>query len=254
MPGQCEFSEFTYGYVFTEERMQAAPIRVAPLFPTLRREKQAGYDVDIAGFGFVQFKRPETLIGSRAKERQHKLTPTIFRMHLTNHQHYQLLQLAKVQHRLRGARVFYACPAFSTIGKLNEYYRMRTILQASLFVEATSIGPLSPQHHHLSYDERSLKRGQALLFSDDPTPVPTTPEGSFNDWISEVSRRAPMTPEELSMVAQVVREVAVGADDVPGISPGRGLSEATKIEADVVSIARAARHAFDAHTLIIESR
>lgn len=210
MPRPCQFSEFTYGYVFTEERMRAAPVRVAPLFPTLRQEKHDGYDVKIAGFGFVQFKRPETLFGNRTRERQLGLGSPIFRMHLNNDQHRQLLRLARRRRRFRGAKVFYACPNFYTAFALNRNYRRRTVLQDSLFIEASSIGRLTPERHHVSYNSSTLIPGYCWLFSDKPQLVEVGKRAGFDEWVKTVAKQPPMTAKELMDAFHDLRRLAAG--------------------------------------------
>src|SRR5436190_80170 len=68
-----EISEFSYGFALTNEIVGWAPVRAAPLFPSLIEEGKegGGYDVrlDMPGVAlYLQFKRADCMTRRSAKE------------------------------------------------------------------------------------------------------------------------------------------------------------------------------------------
>lgn len=251
MPQQCEFSEFGYGYAFTEERLHNRLVRVAPVFPTLRQENALGYDVKIASFGFIQFKRPETLIGNRSRERSLNMRGDIYRMHLNNHQHRQLLRLTRRNKRFRGARVYYACPSFFTAHALNSCYKQRTILNSSLFIEASCIGQIPAGRHHISYNNHTRRAGYFWLFSE-PKKLEFFTQ-SFDEWVTKAADQPPMTAEDLGNSLKSLQRLAKGTGFMIDAEPLNQAGILSEEERALVGMARLARSAFDAELLIIES-
>ena len=253
MPQQCEFSEFSYGFAFTDERLRNRLVHVAPVFPTLRQENALGYDVKIASFGFIQFKRPETLVGNRSRERSLNMRGDIYRMHLNNHQHRLLLRLSRRNKRFRGARVYYACPSFFTVQTLNSSYKRRTILDSSLFIEASCIGQLPPGRHHVSYNDYTRQKGHFWLFSKPKMlEFPTAP--TFDEWVTRTADQPPMTADDLRISLESLRRLAKGTGHViDSEPPNHSAGASSEKERALVAMARLTRSAFDAELLIIVS-
>ena len=76
MRKQLGYSEFSFGYAFTENLVRRSAKRpaAAPRFPNLQDEAQLGFDVEVS-FGaaplFLQFKLPEPMMRSTAREIRH---------------------------------------------------------------------------------------------------------------------------------------------------------------------------------------
>ena len=73
MKKQLEYSEFSFGYAFTENliRSSATGPTSAPRFPNLVEEGRLGYDVEIDDGGdpvFFQYKVPERMVRQSARE------------------------------------------------------------------------------------------------------------------------------------------------------------------------------------------
>ena len=95
MKKQLEYSEFSFGYPFTENlvRSSTSGPSSAPCFPNLVEEGGLGYDVKIEDGGvpfFFQYKLPERMVRASAAEiSKHELDLQglpipFFRMYLMN--------------------------------------------------------------------------------------------------------------------------------------------------------------------------
>jgi hypothetical protein len=91
---------------------------------------------------FVQYKRPDYLTTARAREWSHHGSP-YYRMHLTNHQHQLLLQLAQTVGS--DATVLSAAPSFWKYDDMWLNQGAGQIMERSMLIEAEKIGP----GHHL---------------------------------------------------------------------------------------------------------
>ena len=154
-----DISEFSYGYALTEDLIRTipAPLRAAPVFPSLIEEGKSsgGYDLQL-DFGvplFLQFKLSDYMKHARAVEtsKYHLFNPPFFRMHLRprkySKQHNSLLSLEQT-----GQLVFYAAPAFHTVSELNQYYLREEVAQHSVFFRPSDIGPLpDDKNHHVAF-------------------------------------------------------------------------------------------------------
>jgi hypothetical protein len=151
--------------------------------------------------------------------------------------------------------VFYACPCFWTVVQLNTYYRKRSVLSASCFIEAATIGKLSPTNHHLSYDTASLNKGYALLYSDNAQEVSVQRPEEFNDWIRRVADNPPLTESELTRTVRDLRRIARTSQAMPDIElpEEAGSDEGPATERPLVALSRLARNAFDSELILIES-
>ncbi len=164
-----DISEFSYGYALTENLIQylrslSMPLTAAPIFPSLFKEGQpgGGYDVrfDLPGIPlFLQFKLSDYIWknDSRIRELQgNLLSLPFFRMHLRplrySQQHPMLLSLES-----QGNLVYYAAPFFYTPRELNQAYLSRQMLQESILIRPSSIGPLPDNDdHRISFNNISF--------------------------------------------------------------------------------------------------
>lgn len=161
------FSEFTFGYAFTENITRWLPdVDGVPLFPSLSEEgkRGVGYDVKIPRKSaplFLQYKIPQ-IVTRRSKLLPPGFSPPYFRMHLhrgdKSSQHQSLLQ-----HSQGGHAVFYVCPRFTRLAELDTHYRARAVPQECLYIDPIDIGTLDHQDHFVAF-ENTLS--VAWLFSE----------------------------------------------------------------------------------------
>lgn len=152
------FTEFSYGYAFTENliRSSATGPTSAPVFPNLVQEAQLGYDVRIDAPGaplFFQFKLPELMVRNSAKELSMPgvigLSVPFFRMPLmrrdlsSQHQH-----LITLETRFPG-RVLYASPILDSAAAFNRSYASASVHLTSALFSPTDIGPLPDDENHV---------------------------------------------------------------------------------------------------------
>lgn len=166
-------SEFSFGYAVTEEiiRNDRSSIRGAPVFPSLRREGQGGYDLLLNRIGIplmLQFKLSHKMIRNSAKEtRRFKLfNPPFFRIPIMplkiSQQHNLLLKLDNGQNE-----VYYVSPYFDSQDELNSLYSSGSVVNQCAFIRPRSIGALPDfDEHHISLKAESTI---GYLFSSEPT-------------------------------------------------------------------------------------
>ncbi|WP_133256951.1 hypothetical protein [Hymenobacter edaphi] len=167
----CEFSETQFSFCYTFEYVrQFLPFVPLPIFPNTVEEGRVGggYDVEIAGSLYFQFKIPT----------YHDKVSNFFRKHwdVYGHDYYKIklntdgeqFKLLKDLKRLSlGNRVFYATPEFWQIPALSSHYSGDRVLANSALFAIEDLPAHGSGYHHLIYSPRhSLGR----LFSD-PTDV-----------------------------------------------------------------------------------
>ncbi len=160
---RTNFSEFSYGMAVTYEVIArlggTTAMRAAPVMPSLRYEVSAGYDLHLdtvyAGL-YLQFKRPEFLVGPRATERA-LFGGDYFRFPLRNSsrspQHSTLCELQR-QRLGRNDWVAYACAMFWQSAELDHLFRHGQVCNHSIFVSPLQIGdyvPGSRPGHSVAY-------------------------------------------------------------------------------------------------------
>jgi len=152
------YTEFSFGYAFTENLIRAASAKPAgaPVFPNLIQEAQLGYDVHIDLPGcplFFQYKLPELMVRDTAKEiSQYALagmsTP-FFRMPLMRRDLSQQHQLLVDLEQRFGNAVFYATPGMEDVGSFNAAYSTSQVHNRSVFFSPSDIGPLADDKQHV---------------------------------------------------------------------------------------------------------
>lgn len=158
-----DISEFSFGYAVTEALVQRwrPLLTAAPAFPSLVEEGQVGggYDVKLMRRGipiFLQFKLADCMVRATAYEVQQRcLANPFYRMHIRPARHSD-------QHRMlcdlegSGAAVRYVAPMFHRTAELNEAYLGQQVLQRSIFLRPSAIGPLTDGgNHHVSFGSRN---------------------------------------------------------------------------------------------------
>lgn len=174
-----EFSEFSFAYALTESFMLevhkarsglsafSMPWAGYPVFPTTRKEKKVGYDVEIKsiyGPVFLQFKLCHGIVRNSAREisrhRLHIATPFL-RMHLMprarSNQHQILLDWQNKNHR-----VYYAAPRYYEDVYFSKYYADHRIIYKSAFITPSGIGPINDNRPHTISFEPSKNYGWFL--------------------------------------------------------------------------------------------
>jgi hypothetical protein len=154
-----QISEFSYGFALTNEIAAWAPLKIAPIFPSLIEEgkKGGGYDVklDMPGVPlYLQFKRGYRMTRRTAKEvKQYKkrLKIPFHRFYITDSgtsdQHTMLLALDDGK-----SDVYYAAPRFDRIAEINVAWAAKEVAERSIFVRPQDIGELDDEMHHVAYD------------------------------------------------------------------------------------------------------
>jgi hypothetical protein len=250
MPIACEFSEFTYGYVFTDEQMRAGKIHTAPVFPTLHQEhKHGGYDVEIAGLAFVQFKRPYIYEGNRCREVVNgQLKAPVFRMNINQAQHETLRKFEKTESI--HMRVFYACPCFHDVNELNVHYNAGMIMAQSAIFRPKSLGKLNPGPHHVSFTTSSLKKGFGYCYSEEGDEVASETSGQVAAWVAETLVRPEISREQLVSFVFSLRQRTDPAQRLPGVV----LSEGSTVRDALTALSRLSQVLLDSQPLVVGRR
>jgi hypothetical protein len=152
------YTEFSFGYAFTENLIRWAPVNPtgAPVFPNLLQEAELGYDMHLNLPGcplFFQYKLPELMVKSTAAEIAVHRIPGIqipfFRMPLIrrdlSRQHERLMELER---RFPGT-VLYAAPQLRDVVTFNAAYNAAQVHLYSAFFSPVDIGPLPDDKSHI---------------------------------------------------------------------------------------------------------
>jgi len=182
-----QISEFSYGYAVTDELIHwhGTNLTAAPVFPSLYQEGQVGggYDAMLQRPGlplFLQFKLADCMIFRSAREvKAHIFQVPYYRMHLrpTKHssQHEMLLSLEN-----QGNEVYYSAPAFHTNNDLNNAYFSHQILNRSLWLRPSQIGPLpNDRPHYVAFQIPGIPH-----FRSEPRALDT--KGDFEGFTSRI--------------------------------------------------------------------
>ena len=157
MPRNPYFSEFSYGYAVTENLVmgQGSSVTVAPIFPSLIKEAQVGFDVLISRPSiplFLQFKLAHLISRRNASEaRAGDFDPPFYRMHLrcTAQSNQHSLLLAREEEG--NNEVLYAAPASHTRAQLNQAYSEGQVWNRSFTLRPSQIGPLTEGDHYVAF-------------------------------------------------------------------------------------------------------
>ncbi len=153
---KSEFSEFSYGFAFTDAFVRRrGSLTTAPVFPNLRDEGSKGWDVRLnlpgASF-FLQFKLSDRLTRPNA---------TYWAVHGGEYSRIDITPLGRSpQHNLlkdlndRGEdNVFYVAPFFYTMSEFDDAYISNTIYDRSLLVPVSRLRRLTDyEDHHITFD------------------------------------------------------------------------------------------------------
>ena len=220
MKKQLEYSEFSFGYAFTENliRSSATGPSSAPRFPNLVEEGGLGYDVEIDDGGvpvFFQYKLPERMVRPTAREisdhglDEEGLPVPFFRMYLmkkvSSRQHDLLIELEKKH----AGSVFYAAPFIVGRTAFDHAYAGASVhLQSALFSPG-EIGSLPGGERHVVAYHPDLSWG---WLCSEPVRIAIHRMDSVN---AERDRLLKEMPKR--RVADVAREVS---ESVLSLRPG----------------------------------
>jgi hypothetical protein len=155
-----QISEFSYGFALTNEIAAWAPLKLAPIFPSLIEEgkKGGGYDVklDMPGVPlYLQFKRGYRMTrrtANEVKQYNKRLKIPFHRFYITDSgtsdQHTMLLALDDGKND-----VYYAAPRFDRIVEINAAWAAKEVAERSIFIRPQVIGELDDEMHHVAYDD-----------------------------------------------------------------------------------------------------
>lgn len=149
----CEFSETQYSFCFTFEYIkQFYPIIPLPFFPNTVVEGRTGggYDVEISGNIFFQFKIPTYIHIRSTRNREHwdVFDKPYYKIKLdTNSSQFKLLKkLEKPENK-----VFYATPEFHTKLSLSTFYQYNQMVENSALFPIQNFPASMSGYHHLIY-------------------------------------------------------------------------------------------------------
>lgn len=249
---QHEFSEFSYGFGFTENLLResrAAPMG-APVFPNLIDEGGLGYDLRLdfpAQALFFQFKLADHMKGSRAAEIYGGYCPDLplpyFRFPITRRnvsdQHRHLVELEGDNPNA----VFYAAPTVNDKESFNQAYLDGVLCSESALFSPAEIDLLPDDSRHcvvyapdrsVAYfcsEPRSMK-GQTL------GDVESRLVSGWNDGLApELRTVAPLISEQL--LKYCTSPIRQSVDDMRARARDRlqGKRDGTTLAAEIVDVA-----------------
>ena len=211
MRKQLGYSEFSFGYAFTENlvRSSAKGPATAPRFPNLQEEAQLGFDVEVDVGGaplFLQYKLPEPMVRSTAAEiKNHKLhghglSVPFLRMAVTRRNASQQHELLVGMAQKDPGSVFYAMPRLESRQAFNSAYAALAVHRRSVLFSPAEIGLLpDDEQHTVAYDLGSRR----AWFCSEPRPVEAREIGSI---LAERGRAAMEAEGGLAAVARAVSD------------------------------------------------
>lgn len=142
---RCQFSETQFAFCYVFELIAKYP-KLMPLFPNTVQEgrKGGGYDVEIDGSLFLQFKIPEYL--TRDKKYKIKIDTKIGKK-----EHNQFTLLKELKRNKPANIVYYCAPKFHEEEKLRELYHAQGIENNSAHFPIEQF-PDNGKHHNLKYE------------------------------------------------------------------------------------------------------
>ena len=150
-----EFSEFSYGFAFTDAFIRRkGSLTTAPVFPSLRAERSEGWDVrlNLPGVSyFHQFKLSDRLVRSNATYWKCYGKP-YFRIDITPLSRSPQHNLLKDLNDGGEDNVYYVAPFFHTMRQFNDAYLSDQVVERSLQVPVRELKRLDDMEpHHLTF-------------------------------------------------------------------------------------------------------
>lgn len=154
---KCEFSETQFSFCFTFEFLDKyCPWSIIPYFPSTYIEGQPGhgFDVQIAGHIYLQFKIPKFITIRRLENRIQwdSFGTPFYRSKIeTNSEQHKLLKKLKTSDN----EVFYVMPEFNDNNSISLCYYGGTIVENSAFFSINDLPPYGSGYHNLCYVPRA---------------------------------------------------------------------------------------------------
>lgn len=201
---KADFSEFTYGFSLVNELASALSCTAVPIFPSLVEEGRegGGFDVKLlSNQGKIlnlQFKLSERMKAPNSREYKisgHSLALPYYRFAISSRrisrQHPLLLALEAIE-----PLTFYAAPEFHENDEIHQRWNAGSVTSSSVFVRPTSIGRLPDlKPHRICFDEASLARKKAYLFSE-PREIDTLSFEGMSEAVFQAVDGGPSTLRE----------------------------------------------------------
>lgn len=181
---KAEFSEFSYGFAVTselDERLRDDLI-AAPVFPSLRQERDLGWDVNLRMAGisiFLQFKLADLLTRRTAAQWRYYGAPYYrFQLHraLRSRQHNLLKRLAQTNRN-----VYYVAPRFTRVPEFDLCYRQSRVIQESACAPLAKLPWVSDSDQHCV----TYRTGRDVRFSS-PESEPLNEDASGENWLKNL--------------------------------------------------------------------
>ncbi len=181
---KAEFSEFSYGFVVTSELDESLGdgLIAAPVFPSLRQERDVGWDVNLRLVGisvFLQFKLADLLTRRTATEWRYYRAPYYrFQIHraFRSRQHNLLKRIAETNRH-----VYYVAPRFTRVPEFDLYYRRRRVVVESAWVPVKKLPWVRDTFPH----SITFRKGSDLRFNS-PEPEPLDQDVSGEAWMKQL--------------------------------------------------------------------
>lgn len=187
---KCEFSETQFSFCFTFEILKTYPNLQMPNFPNTVQEGRAGggYDVEINGSLFFQFKIPEYL------QQDEKYRIKI----ITKDNQFKLLKKLKRPANI----VCYCAPKFYTCNEMENFYCTKQIESNSALFSIEHF-PTEGNYHKLLYEYKKDSLKSCGILSSDPKEIKISPGVFSNSYIE-----SPMTlSEKANILWSIIKEI-----------------------------------------------
>jgi hypothetical protein len=155
------FSEFTYGFAFLFEQVNAnwGGLTAAPILPSLQQEQFQGWDVSIPMFGvpfFYQFKIPQYLSAGNAMYIDDGTYQGAYYRIDLHRRDYNLQHRTLRQVCVNNPNTFYAAPEVNTQAAFTENFLAQTIVDVSRIIplgDCVDILPTDGTQHSITYQQ-----------------------------------------------------------------------------------------------------
>lgn len=204
----CQFSETQFSFCFTFEFIDKfSDKKTNPIFLSTFKEgkEKGGFDVNIDGNIFFQYKIPKYYESLQTKNSKHwsVFNHDYYRIKIeTNKTQFDLLKKLKLVDI--NNNVYYATPGFHIEDDFKKHYCGKKIIDKSCIFDITEFPKYNSGHHNLIY---SPTEDKAMLFSD-PISIKKLDQSLLNNFTKPQK-------EKLTIIKQAlkIREILVEIDN-----------------------------------------